>query len=114
MAVHESECIKKYKPDSNVFYSTAIRCEIVKSLRKVDEVITYQAVNDIVRKVDFDVFAVGEDQNHAIYRTPAEFKSIMAKAGLRCLQDGQIFPEGSIHNKFPETRLWSYVFVPEG
>lgn len=50
----------------------------------------------------------------AIYRTPAEFKSIMAKAGLRCLQDGQIFPEGSIHNKFPETRLWSYVFVPEG
>lgn len=65
VAVHESECIKKYKPDANVFYSTAIRCEIVKSLRQVDEVITYQAVNDIVRKVDFDVFAVGEDQNHA-------------------------------------------------
>lgn len=50
----------------------------------------------------------------AIYRTPAEFKSIMAKAGLRCLQDGQIFSEGSMHNKFPETRLWAYVFEPVG
>lgn len=65
VAVHDGNCVKKYKPDAQLFYSTEVRCDLVRSLRQVDQVLVYEAVDDIVRKVDFDIFAVGEDQNHA-------------------------------------------------
>lgn len=65
VAVQESEYIRKYKPDSNIFYSTEVRCDLIRALRCVDHVVTYRDVNQIVRELDFDVFAVGEDQKHA-------------------------------------------------
>ena len=65
VAVQHEDFILKYKPESVIFYSTEIRCEFIRSLRQVDQVITYESVADIVRKIDFDVFAVGEDQNHS-------------------------------------------------
>ena len=39
----------------------------------MDEVIIYKNVDDIVRKVDFDVFAVGEDQNHSGFQKAIEW-----------------------------------------
>ena len=65
VAVQKKEFILKYKPGSIVFYSTEIRCDIIRSLRQVDKVITYDNVSDIVRYVDFSIFAIGEDQNHS-------------------------------------------------
>lgn len=65
VAVQHEDFILRYKPGAVVFYSTEIRCELVRSLRQVDRVITYQAVAEIVREIDFDIFAVGEDQNHS-------------------------------------------------
>lgn len=64
VAVQESEYIRKFKPEANIFYPTEIRCELISQLRCVDEVITYQDVSEIVKTVDFDIFAVGEDQKH--------------------------------------------------
>ncbi|MBR6010635.1 MAG: adenylyltransferase/cytidyltransferase family protein [Alphaproteobacteria bacterium] len=64
VAVQNDEFIKKYKPDTNIFYSVEIRKELISALRCVDEVIEYTDVQDIVRNVDFDIFAVGADQNH--------------------------------------------------
>ena len=37
---------------------------MVKAIRYVDEVVSYQAVDDIVKTIDFDVFVTGPDQNH--------------------------------------------------
>lgn len=37
---------------------------MVKAIRYVDEVITYEAVDDIVKFADFDVFVTGPDQTH--------------------------------------------------
>ena len=37
---------------------------MVKSVRYVDRVVEYRDVDKIVEQVDFDVFAVGPDQNH--------------------------------------------------
>lgn len=65
VAVQDEAYIHRYKPGAIIFYSTQIRCELVRALRQVDEVITYQNVADIVRLVDFDIFAVGEDQAHS-------------------------------------------------
>ena len=64
VAVQEGDFILKFKPDANILYTTEQRIELVKALRIVDEVITYQVVDKIVKEVDFDIFAVGEDQKH--------------------------------------------------
>jgi SAM-dependent methyltransferase len=46
----------------------------------------------------------------AIYRTAAEYAAMFSGVGLRLLSEGQVFPEASPLNKFPETRLRFYVF----
>lgn len=65
VAVQESEFIKKYKPDADIFYSTETRKELVGALRCVDEVVSYTDVSKIVKEIDFDIFAVGADQKRA-------------------------------------------------
>lgn len=64
VAVQDSDFILKYKPSANVLNSTEDRKYIVKSIRYVDEVITYTDVDKIVKEVDFDVFVTGPDQCH--------------------------------------------------
>lgn len=64
VAVQESDVVLKYKPDSKLVYSTEERMYMVKAIRYVDEVVSYQAVDDIVKTIDFDVFVTGPDQNH--------------------------------------------------
>ena len=64
VAVQDSDFILKYKPNSNVLNSTEDRKYMVKSIRYVDEVITYYDVDKIVQEVDFDVFVTGPDQCH--------------------------------------------------
>ena len=64
VAVQDGSFILKTKPNAKVLYSTEERIEMVKALKPVDEVLVYQDVDSFINKVDFDVFAVGEDQNH--------------------------------------------------
>lgn len=64
VAVQESDYIRKFKPEAEVFYTTEIRCELIRALRCVDDVITYRDVSELVTIVDFDVLAIGEDQRH--------------------------------------------------
>lgn len=64
VAVQKTEFIRQTKPNANVFYSTDIRKKLISELRCVDKVIEYTEVQDVIKHVDFDIFAVGEDQNH--------------------------------------------------
>lgn len=64
VAVQNGDYIKKYKPDAHILYTTDQRIEILKSIKEIDEVVIYNDVDLIVQKVDFDIFAVGEDQKH--------------------------------------------------
>lgn len=64
VAVQDSDFILKYKPNANVMNSTEDRKYMVKSIRYVDEVITYCDVDKIVQEVDFDLFVTGADQCH--------------------------------------------------
>lgn len=64
VAVQNSDVVLKYKPGAKLVYSTEERMYMVKAIRYVDEVVEYRAVDDIVKEVDFDVFAVGPDQCH--------------------------------------------------
>lgn len=65
VAVQRSEFVVKYKPETNLVYSTEERMYLVKSIRYVDEVVEYEDVFEVVKKSDFDVFVVGPDQTHA-------------------------------------------------
>lgn len=64
VAVQDGDCILKTKPNAKVLYTTEQRMDIVRALRVVDEVITYQDVDKILPEVDFDIFAIGGDQIH--------------------------------------------------
>lgn len=64
VAAQDSDFILKYKPTSKVLNSTEDRKYMIKSIRYVDEVITYTDVDKIVQEVDFDIFVTGPDQCH--------------------------------------------------
>lgn len=65
VAAQDSDYILKYKPTTKILSSTEDRKYMIKAIRYVDEVITYTDVDEIVQKVDFDVFVTGPDQCHA-------------------------------------------------
>ena len=64
VAVQDGDRILFTKPDAKVMYSTEQRMQMVGALRCVDEVVVYWDVDEIVQKVDFDVFVIGGDQKH--------------------------------------------------
>ena len=64
VAVQDGDRILKYKPGTNMIYSTEERCYMVSTIKYVDEVIVYKDVDKDIQHVDFDVFAKGPDQAH--------------------------------------------------
>lgn len=64
VAVQTSDVVLKYKPQAKLVYSTEERMYMVKSIRYVDDVITYEDVDEIVKIADFDIFVTGPDQIH--------------------------------------------------
>ena len=64
VAVQDGDMILKTKPDANVLYTTEQRIELVSALKIVDEVVIYKDVDTFLPPIDFDVFAIGGDQNH--------------------------------------------------
>lgn len=73
VAVQEESVIRKYKPDTDVFYSDEERLYMVAALKYVDEVTTYRDVDIDIQKMDFDIFAKGPDQNHAGFMRAVEW-----------------------------------------
>lgn len=64
VAVQRDEEIHKTKPDAKIMYNVKQRMEIIGAIKYVDEVIPYSQVVDDIKKIDFDIFARGGDQNH--------------------------------------------------
>lgn len=73
VAVQSDECILKYKPEAKMVNSTEERLFMVSSIRYVDHVVTYDDVDEIVKYVDFDVFAKGPDQVHAGFQRASQW-----------------------------------------
>lgn len=73
VAVQDEDYIRKYKPHAKILYSTEQRRELVGALRVVDEVGIYCDVGEDIGKFDFDVFAIGEDQNHEGFQKAADW-----------------------------------------
>lgn len=73
VAVQKDEQIHKNKPDAKIMYSTAQRAEIVSAIRFVDAVIEYDQVDNTIKTVDFDIFAIGADQQHPGFQRAKEW-----------------------------------------
>lgn len=65
VAVQDGECTLKYKPGTEMIYTTDERLYMVSAIRYVDEVVTYKDVDVDIQNIDFDVFVKGPDQCHA-------------------------------------------------
>lgn len=73
VAVQDGDCILKYKPGTEMVYTTEERLYMVSIVRYVDEVVTYRDVDVDIKNIDFDVFVVGEDQKHAGFQRAMEW-----------------------------------------
>lgn len=68
VAVQEDRFVPLFKPEAELKTSLEKRKETIAETGLVDDVISYQCASDIVRRVDFDIFAAGEDQNNASFQ----------------------------------------------
>ena len=75
VAVQNDEYVLKYKPPGalGALYSTEERCEMIRALRCVDEVITYNVVADDIRNIDFDIWVKPPDAVHPGIITATEW-----------------------------------------
>jgi len=64
VAVQDDQKILEYKPNADMYYSTEQRLHLVNAIGIVDEVLVYRDVDLDIKNIDFDVFIVGEEQNH--------------------------------------------------
>lgn len=64
VAVQDSSVILKYKPGTEMIYTTEERMYMVSSIKYVDEVVVYRDVDKDIPNIDFDIFAKGPDQLH--------------------------------------------------
>lgn len=64
VAMQDGDYILKRKPWAKIFYTTDQRKEILESIKEIDEVYIYKDVEDDIKKIDFDILAIGPDQQH--------------------------------------------------
>jgi len=64
--------VEKYK-DAHIFYNFEQRIDIIRSLRFVDLALPYEAVDQRVQEVEFDIFAKGPDQCHAGFQRAEQY-----------------------------------------
>lgn len=83
VAVQNEEGIKWTKPEAKIFYTMKQRIDLVKSLRVVDEVMIYQNVDELLPKVEFDIFAIGEDQSHEGFQRAIKYCEDKGKTVVR-------------------------------
>ena len=65
VAIQDDDIVTKYKPQAKLVYDWDTRAKMIRALRYVDEVVHYRDIDESIKHIDFDVFAIGGDQIHA-------------------------------------------------
>ena len=68
VAIQDDEYVAKNKPGCELLYGINERKELVSSIKYVNEVITYSQIDETISTIDFDVLAIGEDQNNTHFK----------------------------------------------
>ena len=73
VAIQDSNYAARYKPGTVLLYPTEERVAIIKAIRYVDKVVVYTSVDDIIQKVDFDIFCKGTDQCNEGFQNAVQY-----------------------------------------
>lgn len=73
VAVQDGDSILKYKPKTQMIYSTEDRRFMVGAIKYVDEVTIYKDVDIDIKNIEFDILIKGEDQNHSGFQRAVEW-----------------------------------------
>lgn len=65
VAVHDDKLQTK---GVDFLYTLEERMRFVGDIKFVDEVVSYESVDQLVQKIDFDIFAHGPDQSHQYFQ----------------------------------------------
>ncbi len=83
VAIQKDDYVKKYKPEAKLFYDWNIRAKMISALRYVDEVVPYADIDESIKTICFDSFAVGEDQIHSGFQKAIEWCKAKGKNVIR-------------------------------
>ena len=73
VAIQEDDVVTKYKPQTRLVYDWSTRAKMIRALRYVDDVVPYRDVDESIKHIGFDVFAVGGDQTHPGFQRAMEW-----------------------------------------
>jgi len=73
VAIQEDAIVTKYKPQAKLVYDWQMRAKMVSALRYVDKVVPYSDIDESIKHIDFDAFAIGGDQVHAGFQRAVEW-----------------------------------------
>lgn len=83
VAVQKDEEIHKTKPEANMLYNLEQRMEFVGAIKFVNETVPYTQVDEDIQKIDFDIFVLGGDQNHAGFQRAIKWAEEHGKKVVR-------------------------------
>jgi len=83
VAIQDDDIVTKYKPQANLVYDWETRAKMVGALRYVDRVVPYRDIDESIMKIEFDVWAIGGDQNHAGFQRAVAWCEANGKKVIR-------------------------------
>ncbi len=83
VAIQEDTIVTKYKPQAKLVYDWETRKKMVSALRYVDKVVPYKDIDESIKGIDFDVFAIGADQVHAGFQRAVAWCEATGKEVVR-------------------------------
>ena len=83
VAVQDDAVVTKYKPEARLVYDWQTRVKMISALRYVDKVVPYGDIDESIKHIDFDVFAIGGDQVHAGFQRAVEWCKANGKDVVR-------------------------------
>ena len=86
VAVQEDAVVTKYKPQTKLVYDWEKRVKMIRALRYVDNVVHYGDIDESIKKIDFDIFAVGGDQVHAGFQRALAWCEANGKQVVRMIR----------------------------
>lgn len=83
VAIQDDDVVTKYKPQTKLAYPWDVRAKMISTLRTVDEIVHYRDIDDSIKELDFDIWAIGGDQNHAGFQRAVEWCECNGKRVVR-------------------------------
>ena len=83
VAIQEDAIVTKYKPQTELVYDWNTRAKMISALRYVDKVVSYCDIDESIKHISFDIFAIGGDQVHPGFQRAVQWCEAHGKKVIR-------------------------------